>query len=64
MKLLLTILLLLFAAIPVIEHNRKRISRESYLRAYYIVYAGIVAVVVWLIWWMWVIRKSRTTENN
>lgn len=52
MKLLLTILLLLFAAIPVIEHNRKRISRESYLRAYYIVYAGIVAVVVWLIWWM------------
>lgn len=50
MKLLLTILVLLFAAIPVIEHNRKRISHEAYLRAYYLVYAGIIVDIVCLIW--------------
>jgi hypothetical protein len=50
MKLLLTILLLLFAAVPVIEHNRKRMSLEVYLRAYYIVYAGIIADLICIIW--------------
>lgn len=49
MKLLLTILLLLFAAVPVIEHNRKRISDKARLRAYYIVYACIILDVVGII---------------
>jgi hypothetical protein len=50
MKLLLTILLLLFAAVPVIEHNEKKMKRNLYIEINYFIYIAMVIDLICIIW--------------
>jgi hypothetical protein len=50
MKLLLTIMLLLFAAVPVIEHNEKKMKRKYYLGINYLIYIAMVLDLICIIW--------------